>query len=33
MELSLRLDAITNCFGRIHDSIAKLESIALTGSG
>ena len=29
MESSLRLNAITNCFGRIHDSITKLESIAL----
>ena len=33
MESSLRLNAITNCFGRIHDSITKLESIALTSSG
>jgi len=32
MEQSLRHDAITNCFGRIHDSITKLESIALTSS-
>ena len=33
MELSLRVNAITNCFGRIHDSITKLESIALASSG
>ena len=33
MESSLRLNAITNCFGRIHDSITKLESIALASSG
>ena len=25
MESSLRLNPITNCFGRIHDSITKLE--------
>ena len=33
MESSLRLNAITNCFGRFHDSITKLESIALASSG
>ena len=33
IESSLRLNAITNCFGRIHDSITKLESIALASSG
>ena len=33
MESSLRLNAITNCFGRIHDSITILESIALASSG
>ena len=33
MERSLRFNAITNCFGRIQDSISKLESIALTSSG
>jgi len=33
MEQSLRLKAITNCFGRIHDSITKLEAIALASSG
>ena len=33
MESSLCLNAITNCFGRIHDSITKLESIALASSG
>ena len=33
MESSLRLNAITNCLGRSHDSITKLESIALTSSG
>jgi len=33
MEQSLRLNAITNCFGRIHDSIIKLELIALASSG
>ena len=33
MELSRRLNAITNCFGRNHDSITKLESIALASSG
>ena len=33
MERNLRLNAITNCFGRIHDSITKLESIALASSG
>ena len=33
MESSLHLNAITNCFGRIHDSITKLESIALASSG
>ena len=33
MKSSLRLNAITNCFGRIHDSITKLESIALASSG
>ena len=33
MESSLRLNAITNYFGRIHDSITKLESIALASSG
>jgi len=32
MERSLRLNTITNCFGRIHDSITKLESIALASS-
>ena len=30
---SLRLNAITNCFRRIHDSITKLESIALASLG
>ena len=30
---NLRSNAITNCFGRIHDSITKLESIALAISG
>ena len=33
MESSLRLNAITKCFGRIHDSITKLGSIALASSG
>ena len=33
MESFLRLKAITNCFGRIHHSITKLESIALASSG
>jgi len=33
IERSLRLNAITDCFGRIHDSITKLESIALASSG
>ena len=33
MESSLRLNAITNCFGTIHDSITRLESIALASSG
>ena len=33
MESSLPLNAITNRFGRIHDSITKLESIALASSG
>jgi len=33
MEQSLRPNAITNCFARIHDSIAKLESITLASSG
>ena len=33
MESSLRLNAITNFFGRIHDSIIKLEYIALASSG
>ena len=33
MESSLCLNAIPNCFGRIHDSITKLESIALASSG
>ena len=33
MEPSLRLNAITNCFGRIQDSITILESIALASSG
>ena len=33
MEQNLRLHAMTNCFGRIHDSITKLESIPLTSSG
>ena len=33
MEQSLRLNAITNWFGRIYDSITKLESIALARSG
>ena len=32
MERSIRFNAITNCFGRIHDSITKLESIALASS-
>jgi len=32
-EQSLRLNAITKCYGRIHDSITKLESIALPSSG
>ena len=32
MESSLRLNAITNYFGRIHDCITKLESIALASS-
>jgi len=30
---SLRLNPITNCFGRIHHSSTKLESIALASSG
>jgi len=33
MQKSLPLNAITNCFGRIHDSITKLESNALASSG
>ena len=33
MESSLRLNAVMNGFGRIHDSITKLESIALASSG
>jgi len=33
MEQSLRLNGITNCFGRISDSITKLELIALASSG
>jgi len=33
IERSLRLNAITNCFGTIDDSITKLESIALASSG
>ena len=33
MERNLGLNAITSCFGRIHDSITKLESIALASSG
>jgi len=33
MEHSLRLQAITNYFGTIHDSSTKLKSIALTSSG
>ena len=33
MELSLRLNAINYYFGGIHDSITKLESIALASSG
>ena len=33
MESSLRLNAITNCFGRIHNSITEQESIALASSG
>jgi len=33
MERSLRLNAITSCFGKIHDFIAKLEWIALASSG
>jgi len=33
LEQSLRLNTITNCFGRIHDSITKLESIPLASSG
>ena len=33
MERNLRFNAITNYFGRIHDSITKLESIALASSG
>jgi len=33
MERSLHLNSITNCFGRIPDSITKLESIALASSG
>src|ERR1700761_3461732 len=33
MERNLRFNAISNCFGRIHDSITKLESIALASSG
>ena len=33
MQSSLSLNAITNCFGRIHNSIPKLESIALASSG
>ena len=32
MERNLRLNAIANCFGRIDDSITKLESIALASS-
>jgi len=32
MTQSLRLNAITNYFGRIHDSITKLESIARASS-
>jgi len=32
IEQSLHLNAITNCFGRIHDSITELESIALASS-
>jgi len=33
MKQSLHLNTITNSFGRIHDSITKLESIALASSG
>ena len=33
MQSSVRLNAITNYFGRIHHSITKLESIALASSG
>ena len=33
MEQSLPLNAVTNCFGRIHYSITQLQSIALTRSG
>ena len=33
MESSLRLNTITNCFGKIQDSITKMESIALASSG
>ena len=33
MESSMHLNAITNCSGRIHESITKLESIALASSG
>ena len=33
IESSLRLNSINNCFGRIPDSITKLESIALATSG
>jgi len=32
MEQSLHLNIITNCYGRIHDSIVNLESIALASS-
>ena len=32
MERNLRFNAITNCFGRIHDSITKLESIPLAST-
>ena len=33
MERNLRCNDITNCFRRIHDSITKLELIALASSG
>ena len=32
MERNVRFNAITNCFGRIHDSISKLKSIAFASS-